>query len=129
MLAEIDNGATAGAVRALRLMPEKRVRAAMMTAEPVLAQERHALGSIYRMVETHDAVAAEAMAVAARVAGKSAEAMRRLKTSLNNSTKAHELNTLYRAEMSYTYELHIMGEASAGRSAFIDGGRGSYTAD
>jgi enoyl-CoA hydratase len=110
-------------------MPEKRVRAAMMTAEPVLAQELHALGSIYRLVETHDAVAAEAMAVAARVAGKSAEAMRRLKTSLNNSTKAHELNTLYRAEMSYTYELNIMGEASAGRSAFIDGTRGSYTAD
>ncbi|MDB5704214.1 MAG: Enoyl-CoA hydratase/isomerase [Sphingomonas bacterium] len=129
VLAEIDNGATAGAVQALKLMPEKRVRAAMMTAEPVLAQELHALGSIYRLVEAHDAVAAEAMAVAARVAGKSAEAMRRLKTSLNNSTKAHELNTLYRAEMSYTYELNIMGEASAGRSAFIDGTRGSYTAD
>ena len=129
VLAEIDNGATAGAVQALKLMPEKRVRAAMMTAEPVLAQELHALGSIYRLVDTDDAVAAEAMAVGAKVAGKSAEAMRRLKMSLNNSTKAHELNTLYRAEMSYTYELNIMGDASAGRSAFIDGTRGSYTAD
>ena len=38
--------------------------------------------------------------------------MRRLKTSLNNTTKAHELMTLYRAEMSYTYELNIMGEAT-----------------
>ncbi|MDB5712398.1 MAG: Enoyl-CoA hydratase/isomerase [Sphingomonas bacterium] len=129
VLAEIDNGATAGAVQALKLMPEKRVRAAMMTAEPVLAQELHALGSIYRLVDSHDAVAAEAMAVAVKVAGKSAEAMRRLKMSLNNSTKAHELNTLYRAEMSYTYELNIMGDASAGRSAFIDGTRGSYSAD
>jgi enoyl-CoA hydratase len=129
VLAEIDNGATAGAVQALKLMPEKRVRAAMMTADPVLAQELHALGSIYRLVDTHDAVAAEAMAVATKVAGKSAEAMRRLKMSLNNSTKAHELNTLYRAEMSYTYELNIMGDASAGRSAFIDGTRGSYSAD
>ena len=58
VLAEIDNGATAGAVQALKLMPEKRVRAAMMTAEPVLAQELHALGTVYRLVETHEAVAA-----------------------------------------------------------------------
>jgi enoyl-CoA hydratase len=126
VLAEIDNGATAGGVQALKLMPEKRVRAAMMTAEPVLAQELHALGSVYRLVETHDAVAAAAMAVAGTIAGKSAEAMRRLKLSLNNTTKAHELLTLYRAEMSYTYELNIMGEASAGRTAFIDKKRDSY---
>lgn len=126
VMAEIDNGATAGAVQALRLMPEKRVRAAMMTAEPVLAQELHALGSIYRLVDTHDAVAAAAMAVAATVAAKSAAAMRRLKLSLNNTTKAHELRTLYRAEMSYTYELNIMGDATAGRTAFIDKARGSY---
>ena len=126
VLAEIDNGATAGAVQALRLMPEKRVRAAMMTAEPVLAQELHELGTIYRLVDTPDAVAGEAMAVAATIAGKSPEAMRRLKLSLNNSTKAHELVTLYRAEMSYTYELNILGEASAGRTAFIDGTRDGY---
>ena len=129
VLAEIDNGATAGAVQALRLMPEKRVRAAMMTAEPVLAQELHALGSIYRLVDTVEAVADEASLIAARVASKSPVAMRRLKLSLNNTTKAHELNMLYRAEMSYTYELNIMGIASAGRSAFIDGKRGSYSAD
>jgi len=126
VLAEIDNGATAGAVQALKLMPEKRVRAAMMTADPVLAQELHALGSIYRLVDGPGDVAAEARAVAGRIAGKNPEAMRRLKMSLNNSTKAHELRTLYRAEMSYTYELNIRGDASAARSAFIDGKRGSY---
>lgn len=127
VLAEIDNGATAGAVQALKLMPEKRVRAAMMTADPILAQELHALGSVYVLVDEHQAVAAAARDVAARVAGKSPEAMRRLKTSLNNTTKAHELRTLYRAELSYTYELNVMGEASAGRTAFIEGRRGSYT--
>lgn len=127
VLAEIDNGATAGAVQALKLMPEKRVRAAMMTADPILAQELHALGSVYVLVDEHQAVAAAARDVAARIAGKSPEAMRRLKTSLNNTTKAHELRTLYRAELSYTYELNVMGEASAGRTAFIEGRRGSYT--
>jgi enoyl-CoA hydratase len=126
VLAEIDNGATAGGVQALKLMPEKRVRAAMMTAEPVLAQELHALGTVYRLVETADEVAATALAVARQVAAKNPEAMRRLKLSLNNSTKAHELTALYRAEMSYTYELNIMGVASDGRAAFIDKKRGSY---
>lgn len=129
VLAEIDNGATAGAVQALKLMPEKRVRAAMMTAEPVLAEELHGLGTVYRLTESAEEVAAEARAVAARIAAKSPEAMRRLKISLNNSTRAHELTTLYRAEMSYTYELNIMGDASAGRSAFIEGRRGSYAED
>jgi enoyl-CoA hydratase len=128
VLAEIDNGATAGAVQALRLMPEKRVRAAMMTAEPVLAQELHALGGVYELVETDDGVAAQARAVAVRIAAKNPEAVRRLKLSLNNTTKAHELRMLYRAEMSYTYELNILGEASAGRTAFIEGRRKSYSA-
>ena len=119
VLAEVDNGATAGAVQALRLMPEKRVRAAMMTAEPVLAQELHAMGSLYRLVDSPDTLADEARAIAGRIAGKNPSVMRRLKISINNSTKSHELMMLYRAEMSYTYELNIMGVASAGRSAFI----------
>jgi len=126
VLAEIDNGATAGAVQALKLMPEKRVRAAMMTADPILAEELHAFGSVYRLADDAAGVIAAARDLAAQVAGKSPEAMRRLKASLNNTTKAHELRTLYRAEMSYTYELNIMGEASAGRLAFVEGRRGSY---
>lgn len=126
VLAEIDNGATAGGVQALKLMPEKRVRAAMMTAEPVLAEELHALGSVYCLVDSNDEVAGACLDIARKIASKSAEAMRRLKISLNNTTKAHELMMLYRAEMSYTYELNIMGEATAGRTAFIEGKRGSY---
>ena len=129
VLAEIDNGATAGAVQALKLMPEKRVRAAMMTAEPILAQELHALGSVHSLPDSDLDVAAVALAVAGKVAAKSPEAMRRMKLSLNNTTRAHELAAVYRAELSYTYELNIMGEASAGRNAFIDGERASYTDD
>ena len=129
VLAEVDNGATAGAVQALRLMPEKRARAAMMTADPVMAQELHALGSIYRLVDTPAMVAAEAQAIAVRVARKNPAVMRRLKASMNNTSRAHELAAVYRAEMSYTYELNIMGDASAGRSAFISGDRGSYATE
>ena len=100
-------------------MPEKRVRAAMMTADPVLAQELHTLGSVYRLVASPDALAEEARAIAAKVASKNPAVMRRLKSSVNNSTKSHELMTLYRAEMSYAYELKIMGGASTVRPRSI----------
>jgi len=129
VLAEVDNGATAGAIQALKLMPEKRVRAAMMTADPIFAEELFELGSVYRLVETHEEVRGEMLTLAERVASKRPNAMRRLKRSINNTTKAHEVEAIYRAEMSYTYELNIMGDATAGRKAFIAGDRASYTAD
>jgi enoyl-CoA hydratase len=125
VLAEVDNGATTGAVHALKLMPEKRARAAMMTAEPVLAEELHALGSILRIVPEPELIDA-ARRVAAVVASKPAASMRRLKESFNNTVRANELRTLYRAELSYTYELNIMGVASEGRSAFVDKKRSGY---
>jgi enoyl-CoA hydratase len=127
VLAEIDNGATAGGVLAMRLMPEMRVRAAMMTADPVLAEELHAYGSIYRVTPLPE-LAQVARDLAAKIAAKNAGAMRRLKRSLNNSARAHDVETAYRAETSYTYELNIMGVASAGRTAFIAGDRASYMA-
>jgi len=106
VLAEVDNGAVTGAVQALRLMPEMRLRAAMMTAAPVFAEELHSLGTLFKIVQELDLVAS-ARDVAASVAAKPAETMRRLKTSLNASTRVEEIRTLYRAELSYTYELNM----------------------
>jgi enoyl-CoA hydratase len=125
VLAEIDNGATAGGVLAMRLMPEKRVRAAMMTADPVIAEELVSYGTIARVTPT-DSLVQAARAMAAKIAAKNAGAMRRLKRSLNHSSRMHDLEAAYRAEVSYTYELNIMGVASAGRNAFIGGERASY---
>ncbi|MFX4443188.1 hypothetical protein ABTA64_19520, partial [Acinetobacter baumannii] len=88
-LSEIDNGATSGAVQALKLMPEKRVRAAMMTGEPILAEELHALGTLHSLADDAEATAAAGRALAARVAAKNPAAMRRLKQSLNHSAHAH----------------------------------------
>lgn len=128
VLAEIDNGATAGGVMALRLMSEKRVRAAMMTAEPVHAEELFGYGSVHKIVPAAQlADAANAMAVT--IAGKDPQSMRRLKRSLRHSSRAADLEAAYRAELSYTYELNMIGQASAGRTAFIDGSRGRYRAD
>jgi enoyl-CoA hydratase len=128
VLAEVDNGATAGGVWARRLMPEKRVRAAMMTADPVMAEELFGYGSIYRLV-AGDVLAEEALRVASHVASKTPATMRRLKRSLRSSSGASELEAAYRTELSYTYELNMMGVASADRGAFIDGARKGYGAD
>jgi enoyl-CoA hydratase len=125
VLAEIDNGATMGGVLALRLMPPKRAVAAMMTADPILAEDLLGYGSVYRVVPETDLVEA-ARGVASRIAAKAPEAMRRLKRSLYNTTRAGDVEAACRAELSYTYELNITGQASAGRRTFITGTRGSY---
>jgi enoyl-CoA hydratase len=125
VLAEIDNGATAGGVLAMRLMPEKRVRTAMMTADPVMAEELLSYGTIARITPA-EGLAEAARDMAAKIAAKNAGAMRRLKRSLNHSSRMQDLEAAYRAEVSYTYELNIMGVASAGRNAFIVGDRESY---
>jgi enoyl-CoA hydratase len=126
VLAEVDNGATSGAVQALRLMPEKRARAAMMTALPVQAEELYQYGSIFRLVE-EEQLRDTAMHIASVIAGKNAQTIRRMKLSMNGTTKACELQTAYRAEMSYTYELNISGAASEGRDGFFSGVRESYS--
>jgi len=125
VLAEIDNGATAGGVMALRLMPDKRVRAAMMTAEPVLAEELLRYGSLHKIVSLADLESAS-RAIAAKIAAKHPQSMRALKRSLHHSTRAAEIEAAYRAELSYTYELNMLGHADEGRSAFLAGTRGSY---
>jgi enoyl-CoA hydratase len=125
VLAEVDNGATSGGAMALALLPEKRLRAAMLTAEPVDAAELHAHGAIYRLVEP-DAVVATAFEVASVIAAKSPEVVRRLKLSLNASSGVADLRRRYRLELSYTYELNLLGEARARRADFVEGRRPGY---
>lgn len=125
VLAEIDNGATAGGVQALKMMPEKRARLAMMTAEPIYAEELRGYGSVAKVVPA-DELAGAADALARTIAAKNPESMRRLKKSLNGVTGVDELEMRYRSEISYTYELNIMGIASEGRTSFIEGDRASY---
>ena len=128
VLAEIDNGATAGGVQALKMMPEKRARLAMMTAQPIFAEELLGYGSIASVVPLADLPAA-AHAIAAAIAAKNPESMRRLKKSLNGVTGIEAMEMRYRSEISYTYELNIMGIASEGRSSFIEGSRAGYMKD
>jgi enoyl-CoA hydratase len=125
VLAEVDNGAVAGGAQALGLLPEKRLRAAMLTCEPIDVEELHRYGSVYRLVDGSELIGC-AHEVAGHIARKSPAVVRRLKLALNASAGLDDLRTRYRQELSYTYELNLLGDAQQGRADFIEGTRGSY---
>jgi len=125
VLAEVDNGATTGGVQALGLLPEKRMRAAMFTCEPFDIAELHAFGSVYRVEPTVEATVDRGRQIAATIAAKTPRVVRAMKLALNN-TAARDLRTLYRQELSYTFELNMLGDASAARQTFLDETRRGY---
>jgi enoyl-CoA hydratase len=126
VLAEADNGAASGVVQALGLLPEKRMRAAMFTCDAFFAEEMHRYGSVYSVTERGDLVTT-AHELAARIAGKRPGVVRALKQSMNR-TAGRDLVMKYRAELSYTYELNMTGDARAARGSFADGTREGYLA-
>lgn len=127
VLAEADNGATSGIVQAIGLMPEKRLRAAMFTCEPVDSAELHSFGSVLRLVPAEELPAA-AHAVATTIAAKRTNVIRGLKSAITG-TIGRDIRTLYRQELSYTFELNISGEAREARGDFVDGRRSGYRAN
>jgi enoyl-CoA hydratase len=116
ILNEIDNGAASGAIQALGLLPEKRMRAALFTGAEVRAEEMHAYGTIHAVVPT-DRLLEEAAALAATIAAKVPAVVRAMKGAINRSTE-RDLIGKYRTEASYTYELHMSGAAAAARGAW-----------
>jgi enoyl-CoA hydratase len=125
VLAEVDNGATTGGVQALGLLPERRMRALMFTCEPFDIAELQGYGSVYHVAATVDAAVAKASHVAATIAAKPPRVVRAMKLALNN-TAGRDLRRLYRQELSYTFELNMLGDAAEARQTFLDGARDSY---
>jgi enoyl-CoA hydratase len=124
VLSEVDNGATGGAIQAIGLMPDKRLRTAMFTCEPVPAEELFGYGSIQRIVEEGELPGA-ARAVAETIAAKPARVVRAAKQAINGSI-GRRIRELYRAELSWTYELNLTGDAYAARDTFVSGSRKGY---
>jgi enoyl-CoA hydratase len=124
VFAEVDNGATGGFVQGLGLMPEKRLRAAMLTCESIDVSELEPYGTIYRVVPPED-VLEEGRRVAGLIAGKDPRVIRRMKATMND-TANRDLLRRYRGELSYTYELNLLGVASERRGDFVEGRRSGY---
>jgi enoyl-CoA hydratase len=124
VLAEVDNGATGGAIQAIGLMPDKRLRLAMFTCEPVLAEELAGYGTVMTVHEPAH-VHAEAVRIARVIARKQTSVVRAAKCAINGSV-GRDISRLYRQELSYTYELNMTGDASAARETFVSGERNGY---
>jgi enoyl-CoA hydratase len=124
VLAEADNGAASGIIQAIGLMPEKRLRAALFTAEPVDAAELHAFGSVLRLVPAEELPAA-ARALAATIASKNPAVLRALKAATDESI-GRDIRSVYRRELAHTLDLNLRGEAHGLRDDFVQGRRGSY---
>ena len=124
VLAEADNGAASGVMQALGLLPEKRMRAVMFTCDAFTAEEMHRYGSVHAVTSPGDLVTS-AHELADTIAGKRPLVIRALKRSMNQSVD-RDLVTKYRAELSYTYELNMTGDARAARATFVDGTRDGY---
>lgn len=119
VLPEVDNGAASGIIHAIGLMPEKRLRAALFTAEPVLAEELHQFGSVLKLVPVEELPRAS-RAVARTIARKRPSVIRALKAATDGSLD-RGLRARYRQELSSTYELNLGGEATALRESFVAG--------
>lgn len=123
VLAEVDK-ATGGAIQASGLMPDKRLRAAMLTCEPVPAEELLQYGSIYRLVAEDD-LRQVAIAVGEVIAAKPSHVVRAAKRAINGSI-GRRIRELYWQQLSYTYDLNLLGEAAEAHTTFVDGSRKGY---
>jgi enoyl-CoA hydratase len=117
-LPEVDRGALGAATHLARLVPQHRMRAMVYTGEKATAEELRAYGSVYRVVEPGELVAA-ARELAAAIAAKSPTIIRRAKESLNGIDPM-DVKRSYRFEQGFTYELNLSGVADEARQAFIE---------
>ena len=76
-------------------------------------------------VTTPGDLVTSARELADTIAAKRPLVVRALKQSMNRST-SRDLVAKYRAELSYTYELNMTGDARAARATFVEGSREGY---
>ncbi|MDZ7676853.1 MAG: enoyl-CoA hydratase family protein [Acidimicrobiales bacterium] len=117
-LPEVDRGALGAATHLSRLVPQHKMRAMVYTAATATADELHHFGSVLSVVPGEE-LRDEAMRVAADIAAKSPTVIRAAKASLNGIDPM-DVNTSYRFEQGFTFELNLSGVADEHREAFVD---------
>jgi enoyl-CoA hydratase len=115
-LPEVDRGALGAATHLSRLVPEKRARAMLYTAETATAEELYGYGSVLQVVDRSELEAA-ARKVAEAIAAKHPTIIRRAKESLLGIDPV-DPRPRYRFEQGFTLELHARGVASEVRDTF-----------
>lgn len=117
-LPEVDRGALGAATHLRRLVPALKMRAMVLTCEAATAEELHAWGSVYAVVE-RDQLADRAREVARTFTKKIPQVVRVAKECLNNIDPV-DVNRSYRFEQGFTFELNLAGVADEARNAFVE---------
>jgi enoyl-CoA hydratase len=117
-LPEVDRGALGAATHLARLVPPLKMRAMVLTCENATAEELHAFGSVYAVVE-REKLRDKAFEIAETFKKKIGRVVRTAKECLN-AIDPVDVNRSYRFEQGFTFELNLAGVADEARDAFVE---------
>ena len=115
-LPEVERSALGAATHLSRLVPQHMMRRLFFTAATVDAQTLHHFGSVHEVVARADLDDA-ALRVARDIAAKDTRVIRAAKEALN-LIDVQKVNSSYRMEQGFTFELNLSGVSDEHRDAF-----------
>lgn len=121
-LPEVERGALGAATHLSRLVPQHMMRRLFFTAATVDAETLRHHGSVHEVVPRADLDEA-ALRVARDIAAKDTRVIRAAKEALN-FIDVQRVNSSYRMEQGFTFELNLAGVADEHRDAFAGTSKG-----
>ena len=115
-LPEVERGALGAATHLSRLVPQHLMRRLFFTAATVDAATLHHFGSVHEVVPREELDEA-ALRVARDIAAKDTRVIRAAKEALN-LIDVQRVNSSYRMEQGFTFELNLAGVSDEHRDAF-----------
>jgi len=115
---EVDRGALGGGAHLQRMFPVQKVRYMYFTGELIDAAEAYRLGAVERVVPLEE-LRSTALAMAAKIAGKSSRMIQLAKEALTGIEDGN-LEDKYRWEQGMTLEAYTDGDSQEARDAFVD---------
>lgn len=116
-LPEVERGALGAATHLSRLVPQHLMRRLFFTAATVDAATLAHFGSVHEVV-SRDQLDEAALRVARDIAAKDTRVIRAAKEALN-LIDVQRVNSSYRMEQGFTFELNLAGVADEHRDAFV----------
>jgi enoyl-CoA hydratase len=116
-LPEVERGALGAATHLSRLVPQHMMRRLFFTAATVDAARLHHFGSVHEVVP-RDELDEAALRVARDIAAKDTRVIRAAKEALN-LIDVQRVNSSYRMEQGFTFELNLAGVSDEHRDAFV----------
>ncbi len=113
---EVKQGALGAATHMARLVPQHLMRTLYFTARTITAADLVQHGSVYEVVPREELDDA-ALRLAADIADKDTRVIRAAKEALNGIDPI-DVNTSYRFEQGFTFELNLMGVSDELRDDF-----------